>query len=235
MSGLGRAGGGRGMVKGQAGWAGGTHRSPSCPPHTSFISPLRAHLHPQCGLAGCGVGVLAALAARWWAAGAVPSLPVPAHTGPVPCCDPALCCCLHGPQLSKPRCQTPGLCPFCREQGLGGGLLAQAGLQTELGQQVYSQLRAQGSIPSQAGMAGPQGLAGMQGWPGGAECPPYPLCPGQPCPAGRSEMGGFLLATSQCCPHHSPSSQGPWLPRLPSAGRGVGEPSQPAIGTEDAP
>lgn len=59
----------------------GAHSSPFCPPQASFISPLHAHLHPQCGLAGCGTGILAALTAQCRAAGAVPSLPVSACTG----------------------------------------------------------------------------------------------------------------------------------------------------------
>lgn len=59
----------------------GAHSSPFCPPHASFISPLHAHLHPRCGLAGCGTGVPAALTAQCRAPGAVPSLPVSACTG----------------------------------------------------------------------------------------------------------------------------------------------------------
>ncbi|KAL2302905.1 hypothetical protein Nmel_010358 [Mimus melanotis] len=58
--GLGRVGGDRGMVKRQA----GAHSSPFCPPHVFFISPLHAHLHPWCGLAGCHTGVPAALTAQ---------------------------------------------------------------------------------------------------------------------------------------------------------------------------
>lgn len=42
-------------------------------------------------------------------------------------------------------------------------------------------------------------------------------------------MGGFLLATAQC-PHHVPSSRGPWLPCLPGV-----DPSQPAVGAEVTP
>lgn len=59
----------------------GAHSSPSCPPHASFISPLHAHLHPRCSLAGCGTGVPGALTAQCRAAGAVPSLPVSACIG----------------------------------------------------------------------------------------------------------------------------------------------------------
>lgn len=204
----------QGAWAGRAGigaWQGGQRAdsSPSCPPHVSFISPLRAHLHPRCGLAGRGTGVPAALAAQWWAAGAMPSLPVSARTGPVPCHDPALCCCLHGPQLSKPRCQMPWAMSFLPGAGTGrGAACVGRTADTEGGQQFYSWLSARGSIPSQVGTAGPQGLVGMQGWPGGAGCPPYPLCPGQPCPSEKSEMGGFLLAMSQC-PRHVPSSGAP--------------------------
>lgn len=111
----------------------------------------------------------------WWAAEAVPSLPGSVRTGPVPCRDPALCCCLHGPQLSKPHCQMPGTVSFLPGVGTGlGAACAGRTADTQRGQQVYSQLTAQGSIPSQVGMAGPRGLAGMKGWPGATGCPPPP-------------------------------------------------------------
>jgi len=212
-----------GARAGAGGWAGragvgarrrgrqggqGARSSPSCPLHASFIYPLRAHLPPRCRLAGCSAGVPAALAARQWDAGAVPSVPVSARTGPVPCCHPALFCRLHGPQLSKPRCQTPGPCPSCWEQGPGGGPLARGGLQTH-SRFIPGSRRGDPSLPSW-GRQDSGGWRGCKGGQGSAGCPPHPLCPEQPCPAGRSEMDGFLLAMSQC-PHHVPSFQGRWL------------------------
>lgn len=127
------------------------------------------------------------------------SLPAP---GPVPCCDPALCCCLHRPQLSKPCCQTPVPCCFCWEQGWHGGL-AQTGLQTQRGDGKFIHGTRIHPFPGEGNST--LGAGRDAGWP--EVVPLYPLCPVQPCPTGKTNRGSLLLAISQC-PQHVPSSQG---------------------------
>lgn len=169
----------RRMVKGQAG---GT-QFPILPPTSILHLPLHAHLHPRCCLAGCGTGVPAALTAQCRAAGAVPlcqSLPTP---GPVPCCDPALCCCLHGPQLSKPCCQTLVPCLFCWEQGWRGRL-AQKGLQTQRGDCRFIHGTKIHPFPGEDNRS--VGAGRDAGWLGVALL--YPVYPVQPCPTGKNNM-----------------------------------------------
>lgn len=151
----GRGEGGRGKGHGEG--AGGVGRGHTAP----HLAPCTHPSSPCCVLTftPCAVWLAAARGSRqpsWWAAGAVPALPGSVRTGPVPCRDPALCCCLHGPQLSKPHCQMPGAVSFLPGVGMGWGA-ARMGrtADTQRGQQVYSQLTVQGSIPSQVGMAGP--------------------------------------------------------------------------------
>lgn len=124
--GLGRVGGDRGMAKGQAG---GT-QFPILPPTCILHLPTACSPSPrvQSGWHRAQGSQQPSLPSAGLQGPCPPCRSLPA-LGPVPCCDPALCCCLHGPQLSKPCCQTSVPCLFCWEQGWRGGL-AQTGLQT---------------------------------------------------------------------------------------------------------
>lgn len=111
----------------------------------------------------------------------MPSLPVSARTGPVPCRDPALCCRLHGPQLSKPRCQTPRAVSFLPGAGTGrGAACAGRTADTQGMHQVYSQLMEQGSIPSHRGWQDPKGWRGCKGGQGVLGVPPARSAQGSP-------------------------------------------------------
>lgn len=196
--GPGQAGRDRGMAKGQAGWAGGTHFPAVCSPSPPSVVWLAMVWW-----------VPAARTAQCWATGAMPCLPVSAWTSL--CLVVTLPCAAACTGLSSVNhiAKCLGCVLFVGSWFRAGGCLSTGrAADAEGRQQVYSQLTAQGSIPSQVVIVGAWVLVGVQGWSRCAECPPDSLCPGQPCPAGRSEMGGFLLATSQC-PCHVPSSQGP--------------------------
>lgn len=161
---------------------------------------------------------------------AEPPPPLCAPTSPVPCCAPALCCRLHGPQRSKPRCQTPGLCAVCwgqvggclhghnrRHGGEAAGLFVAlwraagpAWASTARGHPAHMGTARSWGLRALLPAAGAQGGSpgGWWGWGHAQGTRGWPqgaeLCLHQPRPAGRSEMA--LSRPRSRCPRHVPSS-----------------------------